>query len=100
MAKQLNLSQELRIALRYKSTNVPGPAAERAKRVATDFASNHLERPFDYNRDFIHLPSDFDCSEPKTIWILCDFNVQKPIDYVKAIPFEGWKVNYNSEHMP
>ena len=86
--------KEFRVALKYKTTNVPGLPHERAQRVANDFASSIIFRSFSYAQDFIHLPSDFDCPEPKSIWILCDFNVHTPISEVKDIPLQCFKVVY------
>lgn len=100
MSSQLETSPKRRVALRYISTNVPGPAAERARRVADDFASIYLHKTFAYDQDFIHLPTDFDCAETKRIWILCDFNVQDPVERVASVPLQSWKVRYDSELKP
>ncbi|MCJ1477237.1 hypothetical protein MMC13_005908 [Lambiella insularis] len=89
--------EELRVALRYQSLNVPETSTDRAKRVANDFAIAHLQRPFTYETDFIHLPPDFDCTERKNIWVLCDFNIQNQSVSVDKIPVESWKVTYNPE---
>ena len=100
MARHPEQKEEVRIALRYQSLNVPGVSNERAQRVANDFAMIHFQRPFTYDTDFIHLPSDFDCDERKNVWILCDFNIRKPIDHIEEVPLQSWKVTYTSEQQP
>ena len=100
MAETPNQRDEVRVALRYQTLNVPGSSIERATKVANDFAIIHFERHFSYDTDFIHLPCDFDCEESKNVWILCDFNVQNPIAHVKEVPLQSWKVTYNSERQP
>jgi hypothetical protein len=65
----------IRIAIQYTTTDVPTPPAERATKVADDFATKSLKRPFNPSRDHIHLPTDFDSDERRQVWILCDFRV-------------------------
>lgn len=100
MAEKGGLKEEIRVAFRYQSVNVPGAATERAQKVANDFALTHFQRPFTYTTDFIHLPSDFDSSERKNIWILCDFNIQWPINQVEEVPLQCWKITYRMEQQP
>ena len=100
MAKHPDQKEEVRVALRYQSLNMPGVSIERAKRVANDFSKIHFQMHFTYETDFIHLPYDFDCDERKNVWILCDFNVRKPIDHVEEVPLQSWKVTYTSEQQP
>ncbi|KIW25617.1 uncharacterized protein PV07_08783 [Cladophialophora immunda] len=63
----------------HQILNVPGPPAKRAEREANGFAILHLQRAFTYEAGLIHLPSDFDGDERRTVWILCDFNVRNPV---------------------
>lgn len=98
--QQTTADTEWRVAIRYHSTSVPSSVSDRARYVANDFATQSLGRSFDYGQDFVHLPSDFDTSEPKNIWILCDFNIRDPIKDVQKIPFQAWKVRYDPENKP
>jgi len=88
---------ELRVAIRYVTVNVPGLPIDRAKRISDDFAKSMLDRPFSWEGDFIHFPSDFDSTESKSVWFLCDFNVQTPVTQLERIPVQYWKVNYDQE---
>ena len=90
------IAQELRIAIRYNTVNVPGLPSNRAQQIANDFAMLKLSRHFSYNQDFIHCPSDFDSEAPKSVWILCDFNICHRHPEVDKIPTQFWKVNYGS----
>lgn len=90
------MAEELRIAIRYNSLDVPGLSSNRAQRVADDFAVLKLSRHFSYDQDFIHCPSDFDSDTSRSVWILCDFNVRDPRPEVKNIPTQFWKVNYGN----
>ena len=72
--KQSRSSAEFRVAVRCHSTNVAGTAADRATIVAGDLAAFRFSRAFDHTKDFVHLPSDFDSSASKNIWLLCDFS--------------------------
>jgi len=89
----LDLQKEIRIAIRYNTVNVPGVSILRAQRVAEDFASFKMSRHFTFDQDFIHCPSDFDSDTPKSVWILCDFNVGER--EVGNFPIQFWKVNYD-----
>jgi hypothetical protein len=90
-----DLQKEIRIAIRYNTVNVPGPSSLRAQRVAEDFASLKMFRHFTYDQDFIHCPSDFDSDTPKSVWILCDFNIHER--EVEDVPIQFWKVNYDQQ---
>lgn len=57
----------------------------------------HFHRPFNYTTDLVHLPCDFDSTERKNVWVLCDFNVQEPIDQVDEIPLQSWKIAYDTD---
>jgi hypothetical protein len=89
----LDLRKEIRIAIRFNTVNVPGSSDLRAQRVAEDFASSKMSRHFTFDQDFIHCPSDFDSDTPKSVWILCDFNVGER--EVGNFPIRFWKVNYD-----
>jgi hypothetical protein len=97
MTEKFNPQEEMRIAIRYHTINVPGAPIDRAKRIAQDFASFKLRRSFSYNLDFIHLPPDFESNTPKWVWILCDFNVCEKIAQVEKVPIQFWKVSYNQQ---
>jgi hypothetical protein len=97
MIEKFNPQEEMRIAIRYHTINVPGAPIDRAKRIAQDFASFKLRRSFSYNLDFIHLPPDFESNTPKWVWILCDFNVCEKIAQVEKVPIQFWKVSYNQQ---
>ena len=90
------MAEELRIAIRYKTTDVPGLPADRAQRVATDFAMWKLSRQFSYEQDYVHCSSEFDSEATKAVWILCDFNVHDRRLDVNNIPIQFWKVEYGS----
>jgi hypothetical protein len=96
---QMAEEQELRIAIRYITVNVPGLPSNRAQQVADDFAVSKLSRHFSYDQDFIHCPSDFDSDTRTSVWILCDFNVRQRQPEVNNIPTEFWKVTYNNEQL-
>ena len=91
------MAEELRIAIRYNTVNVPGLPSHRAQQIADDFAISKLLRHFSYDQDFIHCSSDFDSDAPKSVWILCDFNVRQRRPEVNNIPTEFWKVTYDNE---
>jgi hypothetical protein len=99
MAKEniADLQREIRVAIRYNTVNVPGLSIDRAQRIAEDFASSKLGRHFSYDQDFIHCPSDFDSDTPKSVWILCDFNVRDRLPQINIVPVEYWKVHYDRE---
>lgn len=80
MAERIALNGETRVTLRYRTLDVPGAASDRGHRVANDFAVRHFHRPFNYTTDLVHLPCDFDSTERKNVWVLCDFNIQEPLD--------------------
>ena len=96
MAKDLRLQQELRVAILYHTTTVPGQPKDRAHRIADDFATSKLRRNFSHDHDFIHCPPDFDSDASKSTWILCDFNIRDRLTQVENIPVEYWKVKYSS----
>jgi len=89
-------AEELRIAIRYNTLDVPGLSSNRAQRVADDFAVWKLSRHFSYDQDFIHCPSDFDSDTSKSVWVLCDFNVRDRHPEVNNVPTQFWKVNYGN----
>lgn len=91
------MADEVRIAIRYTTVNVPGSPSNRAQQVADDFAVSKLSRHFSYDQDFIHCPPDFDSDTRKSVWILCDFNVRQRQPEVDKIPTEFWKVTYDDE---
>ena len=88
---------ETRVAIRYHTTNVPGLARDRAVKVANDYALFAFKREFCSDRDFVHLPTDFDSPESKHVWILCDFNIRNLIDNVSQVPLRCFKANYNDD---
>lgn len=90
---------ELRIAILFTTTNIPGAQSQRGDRVANDFASRKLSRSFSYETDFVHLPADFDSDIRKAVWILCDFNVGERRS-ASDIPIQFWKVNYDEMQSP
>ena len=63
---------ELRVAIRFTTTGIPGLPADRAKHVANDFAMLNLGRNFTWDRDHIHYPSNFDSEEKIPLWMLVD----------------------------
>jgi hypothetical protein len=88
------LPDELRIAIRCTTTDIPGEQSDRGSRVADDFALWKRSRHFSCDADFVHLPAEFDSDIQKVIWILCDFNVRER-RFVQDIPIQFWKVKYN-----
>jgi hypothetical protein len=86
-------SDELRIAIRCTTTDIPGLQSDRGSRVADDFAMWTLSRHFSYDTDFIHLPAEIDGDIQKSVWILCDFNVRERRS-VLDVPIQFWKANY------
>jgi hypothetical protein len=90
------MAEEFRIAIQYKTTDVPGLPADRAQRVANDFALWKLSRQFSYKQDYIHCSSEFDSDVPKAVWILCDFNVRDRRTDINKIPTQFWKVDYGN----
>jgi hypothetical protein len=51
----LTVQSELRVAIRFNTIDVPASPVDRARRVANDFATFYLRRPFSWDSDFIHL---------------------------------------------
>jgi hypothetical protein len=94
------LQSELRVVIRYKTTDIPGSAVDRARRVVNEFALQHLKRPFSWNTDHIHCSSDFDSEHSKHVWIMCDFNVKEPQIDVETIPVICVQVHYGEETTP
>jgi hypothetical protein len=52
MAKDPSPQHEIRIAIRFDTTNVPGEPKNRLRRIANDFAKSKLSREFDSDSDF------------------------------------------------
>lgn len=94
------LQSELRVVIRYKTTDIPGSPVDRARRVMNEFAMLHLKRPFSWNTDHIHFSSDFDSENSKHVWIMCDFNVKEQHIDVEAIPVMCVQVHYGEEATP
>jgi len=88
---------ELRVAFRFTTTRIPGPPADRAKRIADDFAMLNLGRNFTWDRDHIHYPSNFDSDEKIPLWMLVDFNIKDQISDIDSILTQYWKVGYDDE---
>jgi hypothetical protein len=91
---------ELRIVVRYQTSNVPTLPSDRAQRVFGDFASFRLHRPFSWDKDFIHFSSDFDSDITKPVWVMCDFNIRGRLSKVEDIPLECWDVYYSEQMEP
>lgn len=100
MTENLIPQQEIRIAIRFKTTNVPGGLMDRARRVAEDFATSNLSRRFSFDYDFIHFHPDFYLTTPRSVWMLCDFNVREKVLQVEAVPIEWWSVSYDDQQSP
>jgi len=94
------LQSELRVVIRYQTTNIPGSPIDRARRVVNDFAMPRLKRPFSWNTDHIHCSSDFDSENSKHVWIMCDFNIKEQHIDVETIPIMCVQVYYGEETMP
>lgn len=88
-------TRELRVAIRFTTTRVPGPPADRAKQIANDFAVFKLGRDFTWDKDHIHYPSGFDSEEKKAVWMLVDFNITDQIVDIVNILTQYWKVSYD-----
>ena len=94
------LQSELRVVIRYKTTDIPGSPVDRARRVVNEFAMPHLKRPFSWNTDHIHCSCDFDSENSKHVWIMCDFNIKEQHIDVEAIPVMCVQVHYGEETTP
>jgi hypothetical protein len=92
--------QEIRIAIRFNTTNVPGKLIDRPRRIAEDFATSKLSRRFSSDSDFIHLHPDFYLTTPQSVWMLCDFNVRGKVLQVEAVPIQWWNVSYDDQQSP
>jgi hypothetical protein len=97
MANVQSPQHEIRIAIRYHTTNVPGEPKNRLRRIADDFAKLELSRHFDSASDFFHWPPDFDITTSKRIWMLCDFNISGKVLQVDAVPIQWWNVTYDDQ---
>lgn len=95
IARSKTLGVELRTAFRFTTSRIPGPAAERAKRIADDFAMLHLGRHFTWEKDHIHYPSSFDSEEKIALWMLVDINIKDLISDIDSILTQYWKVGYD-----
>ena len=85
LARSGHTGDELRVAFRFTTTRIPGAPADRAKRIADDFAILNLGRPFTWDRDYIHYPSDFDSEDKISLWMLVDFNIKDQIFDIDSI---------------
>lgn len=94
------LQSELRVVIRYKTTDIPGSPVDRARRVVNEFAMPHLNRPFSWNTDHIHCSSDFDSENSKHVWIMCDFNIKQQHIDVETIPVMCVQAHYGEETTP
>jgi len=92
-----HLGIELRVAFRFTTTRIPGPPADRAKRIADDFAMLNLGRNFTWDTDHIYYPCGFDSEEKKPLWMLVDFNIKDQITDLDSILTQYWKVGYDGE---
>ncbi|KAL5313699.1 hypothetical protein ACEPPN_018120 [Leptodophora sp. 'Broadleaf-Isolate-01'] len=88
---------ELRVAIRFTTTQIPGPPAGRARHIADDFAVLNLGRNFTWDRDHIYYPSNFDSEEKIPLWMLVDFNIKDQISDIDSILTQYWKVGYDNE---
>jgi hypothetical protein len=97
LARSGYLGDELRVAFRFTTTRIPGPPADRARRIADDFAILNLSRNFTWDRDHIHYPSNFDSEEKISLWMLVDFNIKDQIYDIDSILTQYCKVDYDGE---
>lgn len=97
LARSRHPGIELRVAFRFTTTRIPGSPADRAKRIADDFAMLNLGRNFTWDRDHIHYPSNFDSEEKIPLWMLVDFNIKDQISDIDSISTQYWKVGYDGE---
>jgi hypothetical protein len=97
MAKNLSPQHEIRIAIRFDTTNVPGEPRNRLRRIADDFAKSKLLRMFDSDSDFFYWSPEFDLTTSKRIWMLCDFNISGKVLQVDAVPIQWWNVTYDDQ---
>jgi len=100
MTESVIPQQELRIAIRFNTVNVPGKPLDRPKRIAEDFATFMLSRSFSYDYDFIHLTPDVFLPTSQSVWILCDFNICDKVREVATIPIQWWYVRYDQQQSP
>lgn len=100
MTENLIPQQEIRIAIRFITTNVPGEPRDRLRRVAGDFAQSKLSRVFNSDSDFFHWPPDFYLTTSKRVWMLCDFNIRGKVLRVDAVPVQWWSVSYDQNQSP
>ena len=100
MTEKLIPQQEVRIAIRFQTTNIPGELKDRPTRIAEDFARWKLSRSFSYNHDFIHLQPDVYLTTPQSAWLLCDFNVNGKVPKVETIQIQWWTVTYDQQQLP
>ena len=93
---ETNLDDELRVAIRFITTNIPTEPSGRVARIANDFAqrTSGLMRTFSWDTDYIHLPGDFDSEDRSVTWIICDFNVHGRLP-AASVPVQFWKVKYS-----
>jgi hypothetical protein len=84
ISHSLALQNELRVAIRFNTVNVPASPIDRAQRVVNDFAKFYLQRHFSWSSDFIYFSSEFDSTVLKPAWIMCDFNVGER--YIQGSP--------------
>ena len=82
----LAVRNELRVAIRFNTIDVPASPVDRATRVVNDFAIFYLQRPFSWGIDFINFSADFDSTVPKPAWIICDFNLGERCIQVENVP--------------
>lgn len=100
MTENLILQQEIRVAIRFNTTNIPGKLMDRPRRVAEDFATSKLSRSFSYDYDFIHLHPDIYLTTTQSVWLLCDFNVRGKVLRVEAVPIQWWSISYDQQQSP
>lgn len=100
VSNSLAVQNELRVAIRFNTVDVPVSPTDRAQRVVNDFAMFYLRRHFSWSSDFIHFSPEFDSNVPKPAWIMCDFNIGERYIQVEKVPTKCWQVHYGEEMMP
>ncbi|KAH7361010.1 hypothetical protein BKA65DRAFT_196985 [Rhexocercosporidium sp. MPI-PUGE-AT-0058] len=99
MVDNVNSQSEIRVAIRFNTTNVPGEPLRRGRQIATEFARLMLNRDLSHD-DFVHLPADFYSNTSQMLYILCDFNIRDRIVHVENVKIEFWKVTYDMQQSP
>jgi hypothetical protein len=84
---------QIRIYLRFRTSNVPGEAGRRDKVLTRDFCQQVLGRQLSDTTDFVYVSGLYD-QPGQTTYLIFDLNIREPDSDLGDIPLRGYKVTY------